>query len=141
MYKRHLFWTIIFLLSVYVKLNAQQTEEVQPQKTIIGVASWYSDKFDGRKTATGEIFRQNKFTAASNVFTFGTWLKVTNLRNKKSVWVRVNDRLHPKMKRVVDLTRAAAEKLGMIKSGVAKVKVESYGKVKPQDSINEESGE
>lgn len=110
-----------------------QVNTDQPEKTVIGVASWYSDKFDGRKTANGEIFRQTKFTAASNVFPLGTWLKVTHLHNKKIVWVKVNDRLHPRMKRVVDLTRAAAQEIGIIHSGIAKVKVEAYGKSKPID--------
>lgn len=89
-----------------------------------GVASWYSDKFNGRKTANGERFDQKKMTAAHNKLPFGTWVKVTNLRNKKVVFVRINDRLHYKNKRVIDLTRAAAAQLGMIQSGLARVRVE-----------------
>ncbi|HSK12538.1 MAG TPA: septal ring lytic transglycosylase RlpA family protein, partial [Phnomibacter sp.] len=59
------------------------------------------------------------------------WLKVTNVRNGKTVIVKVNDRMHPRMKRVVDLSRMAAEELGMISSGIAQVQVENLGKVPP----------
>ena len=95
-----------------------------------GVASFYADKFNGRPTASGEIFSQNKFTCACNVLPLGTRLKVTNLLNGKSVEVVVNDRLHPKMHRLVDLSKIAAKKLGFISYGVAKVKVEVIKKVK-----------
>jgi rare lipoprotein A len=65
------------------------------------------------------------------VLPLGTWVKVTNLRNGKSVVVKVNDRLHPKMKRIVDLTSAAAKKLGYTSAGLTRVKVEVIGKKKP----------
>ncbi len=93
-------------------------------KTLYGTASFYSNKFNGRKTASGQIFKQDKLTCACNVLPIGTLIKVTNVRNGKTVLVKVNDRLHPKMKRLVDLTRAAAQKLGFIAKGVARVKVE-----------------
>ncbi len=97
-------------------------------KVLYGTASFYSNKFNGRKTANGEIYSQAKFTCACNVLPLGTWLKVTNMRNGKSVIVKVNDRLHPKMRRIVDLTRAAAQKLAFINSGLTRVKVEVLGK-------------
>jgi rare lipoprotein A len=93
-----------------------------------GAASFYHNSFQGRKTATGEIFSQQKLTCASNVYPLGTWLRVTNEKNGKSFVVKVNDRMHPKMKRLVDLSRMAAEELGMIKTGVAKVEIENLGK-------------
>ena len=104
-----------------------------PEKTTAkkGVASYYSNSFQGKKTASGEIFNQQNFTCASNVFPLGTWLRVTNVKNGKTVIVKVNDRMHPKMKRVVDLSKVAAEDLGMIKSGIAQVEVENLGKVRP----------
>jgi rare lipoprotein A len=89
-----------------------------------GVASFYADKFNGRKTASGQIFSQDKLTCACNVLPLGTWLKVTNLSNGKSVKVVINDRLHPKMHRLVDLSKSAAKKLGFISYGLVKVKVE-----------------
>lgn len=100
-----------------------------------GVASFYSDFFNGRKTANGEVFSQNKLTCASNVYPIGTWLRVTHLKSGKSVIVRVNDRMHPRMRRIVDLSRLAAEQLGMIKSGVAEVMIENLGKQKPEDIV------
>ena len=70
-------------------------------------------------------------TAACNVLPMGTWIKVTNLRNGKSVIVKTNDRMHPRMKRVVDLSRMAAQKLGYVGYGLSHVKVEVLGKKKP----------
>jgi rare lipoprotein A len=96
-----------------------------------GMASYYANSFVGKKTANGEIFSQDKLTCASNVYPLGTWLKVTNVRNGKSVIVKVNDRMHPRMKRIVDLSKLAAQELSMIKSGVAQVQVENLGKVLP----------
>jgi len=96
-----------------------------------GVASFYSNSFQGRKTASGEIFSQQKLTCASNVFPLGTWLRITNLRNGKTVIVKVNDRMHPRMKRVVDLSKLAAENIGMVNAGVAQVEVENLGKTPP----------
>lgn len=96
-----------------------------------GIASFYSSNLDGTKTATGEIFRNKKMTAASNQLPLNTWVRVTNLKNGRSVIVRINDRMHPRMKakgRVVDLSRAAAQKLGFLKSGLTKVKVERVKK-------------
>ena len=94
------------------------------QRIFYGDASFYANKFHGRKTANGEIFNQDKFTAACNVLPLGTWIKVTNLKNGKSVIVRTTDRLHRRMPRLVDLSKSAAKKLGYIKSGLTRVKVE-----------------
>ncbi|MBD0332276.1 MAG: septal ring lytic transglycosylase RlpA family protein [Chitinophagaceae bacterium] len=99
-------------------------------KIYYGTASYYADKFNGRKTAIGDTYNSTKMTAACNILPLGTWIRVTNLKNKKSVIVRINDRLHPKMKRLVDLSKAGAEKLGYIRVGLAKVKVEVLGEVK-----------
>lgn len=92
-----------------------------------GLASFYASKFNGRKTATGEIFSNSGMTAASNLFRLGTWVKVTNTRNGKTVIVKVNDRMAPSMHkkgRILDLTQAAARKLEFYNSGIANVKVE-----------------
>ena len=132
---------ILYLLFVSQSLPAQENNEKQvafsqaiKKKTngiIYGTASYYADKFQNRKTANGEIFDQQKMTAACNVLPLGTWIKVTNLKNKRSVVVKINDRLHGKMKRAVDLTKEAARQLGFIRSGLTKVKVEVIGKKKP----------
>jgi rare lipoprotein A len=92
--------------------------------TAVGYASFYSDKFIGKKTASGEIFSQDKLTCAHNTLPMGTLLKVTNLKNDKSVTVRVNDRLHHRNPRLVDLSKAAAKKLDFKDGGVIKVRVE-----------------
>lgn len=91
---------------------------------ISGQASYYADKFDGRKTASGEIFRQNKYTAAHKTLPFGTKVKVTNIQNGKSVIVVINDRGPFVSGRVIDLSRAAAEDIDMIKSGVVDVEIQ-----------------
>jgi rare lipoprotein A len=96
-----------------------------------GVASYYHDKFQNRLTASGEKFDQKKMTAAHNGLPLNTWIRVTNLRNKRSVIVRVNDRLHRKNKRLVDLSNVAARSLGYLGDGLAQVRVEVFGKKKP----------
>src|ERR1700730_2604866 len=76
-----------------------------------GIASYYADRFEGLVTSTGEKFSQKKMTAAHNTLPLGTWIRVTNLRNKRTVIVRINDRLHHLNTRLVDLSREAARKL------------------------------
>jgi rare lipoprotein A len=102
------------------------------KKVHYGTASFYAEKFNGRKTANGETYDGEKYTAACNLLPLGTWIRVTNSRNKKSVIVKINDRLHPKMTRIVDLSRVAAEKLDYINRGLTQVKVEVLGKKKPE---------
>ena len=91
---------------------------------IYGLASYYGDDFHGRKTASGETYNKWDLTCAHKEFKFGTKLKVTNLKNKKSVIVRVNDRGPFVKKRIIDLSYAAADKIDMISDGVVKVKIE-----------------
>lgn len=99
-----------------------------------GVASYYHSKFQGRITASGEIYDEAKMTAAHNGLPMGAWIKVTSLRNKRSVIVKVNDRLHYKNTRLVDLSRAAASKLGYTIRGLTKVKVEVLKDYHPPSS-------
>ena len=98
-----------------------------------GVASYYHDKFEGRKTANGEIFTQKKLTAASNKFPLNCWVRVTNTRNKKSIVVRIIDRMHHLNTRLIDLSRKSAEELQFISRGLVRVKVEYLGKKQPED--------
>lgn len=86
-----------------------------------GVASYYADMFDGRLTANGEVFDQRLFTAAHKTLPFGTLVRVTNLKNNKSVVVRINDRGPFVEGRSIDLSRAAAEHLDMIQDGIATI--------------------
>lgn len=106
------------------KKKDKDEKSTKKSKTLYGIASFYADKFEGRQTATGAIYSHNKLTAACNVLPLRTWIKVTNLRNNKSVIVQVNDRLHPKNKRIVDMSRMAAGQLGYIGRGLTQVKVE-----------------
>ena len=122
---------IVILISSAINLSITAQDPVKTStktKVIYGTASFYANKFSGKKTASGEIFRQDKMTAACNVLPLGTWVKVTNLKNRRSVTVKVNDRLHTKMKRVLDLTRSAAQQLGYIRSGLTRVRVEVISK-------------
>ncbi len=92
--------------------------------TVEGTASYYSYGFDGKKTASGEIFDKNAYTAAHREFPFGTLLRVTNLDNDKSVEVTVNDRGPFAKGRIIDLSEAAARAIGMIQTGTASVRIE-----------------
>ncbi len=87
-------------------------------------ASWYGPRFNGKITANGEVYDQSAFTAAHKELKFGTLLKLTNLRNEKSIIVRINDRGPYVSGRQLDLSEAAALSLGMVKRGVVKLKVE-----------------
>ncbi|MFM2327689.1 MAG: hypothetical protein RIR31_1891 [Bacteroidota bacterium] len=134
-------FVILFAVAMFFILPSAYTQQAdtvtknksaKPKKVFYGTASFYSNKFNGRKTANGEIFNQNKFTCACNVLPLGTWIKVTNLRNGRTVIVKTNDRLHPRMKRIIDLTKAAAVKLGYVSAGLTRVKVEVLGKKPPK---------
>lgn len=126
---------IIAFLFFSCNLSAQENQKLtivskKTPQVLYGTASFYANKFEGRQTANGEIFSQKKLTAACNVLPLGTWIRVTNLHNKRSVIVKVNDRLHYRMKRVVDLSKAAAKQLNYT-NGLIHVKVEVLGKNKP----------
>ena len=89
-----------------------------------GEASWYGKPFHGRSTASGEVFDMNKLTAAHRLLPFGAIVKVTNIDNGESVTVKVNDRMPKSDRRVINLSRKAAEKLGILKCGTARVILE-----------------
>ncbi len=94
-----------------------------PHRLLSGIGSWYGDLFDGRETASGEIFDKDALTACHPTLPFGTLVRVVNLRNRRSVIVRINDRgIRPN--RIIDLSSAAAERIGLIETGIAPVKLE-----------------
>jgi rare lipoprotein A len=128
----------------FVRFTAEDKIKVEQPKTVIeeinpdipalgeenftgevmtGTASYYADKFHGKKTASGEMFDQEDYTAAHRTLPFGTKVLVTNLENNKSVVVRINDRGPFKKSRLIDVSRAAAEELDMIKTGVVEVEI------------------
>jgi rare lipoprotein A len=94
-----------------------------------GIASWYGPEFDGRPTASGEVFNSSFFTAAHPTLPFGTMLLVTNRHNNRQVTVRVNDRGPFVSARVIDVSKAAAEQLDMLVTGTAPVLVESIDRI------------
>jgi rare lipoprotein A len=89
-----------------------------------GIASFYHPKFEGRKTATGEVFSNANFTAASNKLPLNTYVKVTNLSNGKVIYVKINDRMAANNSRILDLTQTAAAELGYKNAGTTQVKME-----------------
>jgi rare lipoprotein A len=99
-------------------------EPSQPTTMETGLASWYGPKFHGKLTASGEVFNQEKFTAAHPTLPWGSRVKVTNLDNGKSVDVRINDRGPFKRGRIIDVSRAAARALGMVGRGITTVRIE-----------------
>lgn len=103
---------------------AQATERPAPGEAIEGRASWYGGKFHGRRTANGERFDMDDLTAAHRTLPFGTKVRVTNARNGRSVIVRINDRGPFIGGRVIDLSRGAADAIGMVRTGVAPVRIE-----------------
>ncbi len=92
--------------------------------TQTGIASYYSNDFQGRKTSSGEIFDNSKLTAAHRTYPFGTLVKVTNLATDANVEVRINDRGPVKTERIIDLSLAAAKAIGIDRAGLAKVRIE-----------------
>ena len=106
--------TFTFILLTGFGLKAQQTStQDAPKCNNKGVASFYHDKFEGRKTATGEVFDNDKFTAACNNLKLGSYVKVTNLSNGETVYVKINDRMAKSNTRLIDLASVAAKKLLM----------------------------
>jgi len=119
--------SFLFCMALAIAVNAQQEQ--------YGQASYYSDNYHGKKTASGQKYDKNKLTAAHNDFPFGSTIRVTHLGNKKSVTVKVIDR-GPYIKgRIVDLSRAAASQIGLINDGVAQVKVELLKGNKNSDAL------
>lgn len=101
---------------------------VRPTGAQTGMASYYGKEFNGRRTASGEIYDMYDMTAAHRSLPFGTRVRATNLGNGRSVVVRINDRGPWARGRILDLSYAAAQKLGMIGPGQARVKIEVLGR-------------
>lgn len=101
-------------------------------ETVTGTASYYADKFHGRLTANGEIFDMYKVSAAHPKYPLETIIRVTNLKNQRSLIIRINDRMPNFKGRAIDLSYQAAVELGMIADGLAEVKIEvlEWGKGK-----------
>lgn len=107
-------------MAFLIILGMALADECEPIK---GLASWYGKEFHGRRTASGELFNKYKYTAASKVFPIGSYVLVRNMNNGKEVVVRINDRGPWIRGRILDLSKSAAHKLGIVAHGVAPVEV------------------
>ena len=116
------FWVIIGVLIGVSTLYSFLPEEDCYLES--GHASFYANKFHGRQTSSGEIFSQNKYTAAHQTLAFGSIVRVQNLENDSIVYVKINDRLPKSSKRLIDLSKKAAKELNFIRKGTAEVLVE-----------------
>ena len=108
--------------SYYPAASAGPAATAGPRSRI-ATASWYGPGFNGRRTASGEVFHQNDLTAASRTLPLGSHVRVTNLVNGRSVVVRINDRGPYVSGRSIDLSRSSAERIGMAHQGVGTVKI------------------
>ena len=106
-----------------------------PKAANTGFASWYGAVLNGHKTASGETFDMNQMTACHRTLPFGTMVRVVDLRSHKSVIVRINDRGVLFADRIIDLSRGAAERLGIRSAGTAKVRVDVLNKKQAEEEI------
>jgi rare lipoprotein A len=119
-------WTlagVILLMACAVGCSSKPPVVRSPAYEAVGLASFYGKKFNGRKTASGERFNMYALTAAHKRLAFGAMVRVTHLKNGRSVVVRINDRGPFAKDRIIDLSYAAAKKLGMVTQGVARVRI------------------
>jgi rare lipoprotein A len=120
------------LIALSAKSEARLSGSVVPprmspapkEKSETGLASWYGQEFQGNTTANGEVFDLNGLTAAHPTLPFGTTIRVTNLKNNEKIVLRVNDRGPYIARRVIDVSWAAAKRLGFVRSGASPVRVE-----------------
>lgn len=120
------FKNVLLLFAVLVSFSCNINAQILGRE-YIGNASFYAKMFHGRTTSCGEKFSNNDFTAAHRSLPFNTMLEVTNLSNKKTITVRINDRGPYNRGRILDLTHAAANFLGFTEKGVAKVRIRVVG--------------
>ncbi len=118
------FLVIAVLLAAVLPLPASDGAGGRTEHAVEGFASWYGGRFHGRTTASGEIFDTNALTAAHRTLAFDTVVRVVNLKNGRSVVVRINDRGPFVDGRIIDLSRAAAAAIDMINDGIAAVRLE-----------------
>jgi rare lipoprotein A len=119
------------------KTSAHVPSSVKPApigETETGIASWYGVPYNGRRSANGEVYDMEKFTAAHRTLPFDTWVEVTNLENKKRIDVRITDRGPFVKGRIIDLSLAAAREIDMVIAGTVRVKIKVIPKKEPASS-------
>lgn len=109
----------LFLLFISLACHAQSDSILQ-----VGTASYYAQKFNGRRCSSGDLFCQDSLTAAHKTLKFGTRVRVVNLKNDSTVIVKINDRLPANSKRCIDLSKRAARQLNFVQQGLTKVRLE-----------------
>jgi rare lipoprotein A len=114
----------------YYVINGERYYPIDSAKGFVqtGIASWYGDDFHGKKTANGEVYDMHKKNAAHTILPFDTYVKVTNLRNKKYTIVRINDRGPFVKGRIIDLSYSAAKEIDLIEPGTTQVEVMALNK-------------
>lgn len=113
-----------FLIAAFVSLMIGRLEAADSSTgSTVGIASWYADRFHQKRTASGEPYLKDALTAAHRSLPFGTMVHVENLRNGKSVIVKINDRGPFHSGRIIDVSRAAAKELGFIRQGETRVRL------------------
>jgi len=127
-----LYWSFPWILCVFFASNSSVVYS-QGGYVEEGIASYYGDAFAGRKTANGEIFDPEAFTAAHKTLPLGTYVKVTNLANRQGVVVKINDRGPFQGNRIIDLSKAAAKEIDMFLSGTTRVKIEEIVRLNLKD--------
>ncbi|HEY9186533.1 MAG TPA: septal ring lytic transglycosylase RlpA family protein [Ignavibacteria bacterium] len=115
---------ITFILIVLILKVASANNLQDEKKNNLGIASYYCMKHENKRTASGEKYKSSNLTAAHRTLPFGTLVKVTNLKNNKSVIVKINDRGPFVKGRILDLSYSAAKEIDMLMNGMAKVKIE-----------------
>jgi len=121
-------WLVRMLLAFFMTVSsplavADATTTWDIEDKLSGIASYFSDDLQGQLTANGERYDKYDLTAAHVSLPFGTVLKVVNLDNNHSVYLRINSRTHPKNKRVLDVSKQAAKELGFLRAGLARVEI------------------
>jgi len=120
------------LIALSAKSEARLSASLSPPRLFVianeeqetGVASWYGEEFQGNTTASGEAYDLNGLTAAHPTLPFGTTVRVTNLNNRKNILLRINDRGPYIGQRLIDVSWAAAKRLGFVHAGITRVRVE-----------------
>jgi rare lipoprotein A len=121
---------LIFFLLFFISKGIYSQDSLNKKESIKGIASFYANKFNGRKTTSGAIFNNDELTAAHKSLKLGTWVSVRNIKNDSIVIVKITDRLPQKSKRTIDLTTRAAKQLNFIRSGLTKVEITVLDSIK-----------
>ncbi len=127
---------LLLLTIISFSLMLEGGDQPASKKNIEGKASYYGKEFEGRKTANGEIFSNYKFTAAHRKYSFGTYVRVVNLKNNLSITVRINDRGPYNYSRIIDLSETAARRIGSYQHGLTTVRIEELNLLQRNTEID-----